>query len=183
MKVLVANRSEIAIRVLRACQDLGLPSVAVYSEVDKDALHVQYADEAIPLGPAPAAESYLNISRVIAAARDSGATAIHPGYGFLSENPEFAHAVEEAGLTFIGPRPQIMKLMGNKLSGRRAAQEAGIPVLLGPNKPLAEKLSPNLSDDIQFLGYDFQPDDEQTAINLTLFWRALGQVDGVAGRR
>ncbi len=133
MKVLVANRGEIAVRILRACRDLGLPSVAVYSEGDREALHTRYADEALLIGPTTAAESYLRISTLIEAARRCGADAIHPGYGFLSENAEFAEAVEDAGMAFIGPRPETLAMTGDKVVARRIAREAGLPVLGGPD--------------------------------------------------
>jgi acetyl-CoA carboxylase, biotin carboxylase subunit len=138
MKVLVANRGEIAIRILRACRELGMTSVAVYSEADQEALHVQYADEAVHIGPAPASESYLNIPAILRAASMTGAQAIHPGYGFLSENADFGRAVEEAGLIFIGPSSQTLALSGDKLAARKAAREAGLPVLPGPDLPVRE---------------------------------------------
>ena len=148
MKVLVANRGEIAVRVLRACRDLGLPSVAVYSDVDRDALHTRYADEALPIGPTPAHESYLSIGAILEAARRSGAQAIHPGYGFLSEAPAFAEAVEAAGMVFVGPRPETLRVTGNKVAARRVAREAGLPVLSGPDRPWVE------ADDEQSVGLD-----------------------------
>ena len=126
--ILVANRGEIALRIIRACRDMGLRSVAVYSDADRNAPHVRMADVAARLGPAPASESYLNISKILDAAKQTGAGAIHPGYGFLSENAEFADACEEAGIIFIGPPGRVMREMGEKTAARRKAQEAGVPV-------------------------------------------------------
>jgi acetyl-CoA carboxylase, biotin carboxylase subunit len=136
MKVLVANRGEIAIRILRACRDLGLPTVAVYSEGDREALHTRYAEESVCLGPTAARESYLSIPAMMEAALRTGAQAVHPGYGFLSENAAFAEAVEGAGLTFIGPNAGTLALTGDKLAARRVAREAGLPVLPGPDQAL-----------------------------------------------
>jgi pyruvate carboxylase subunit A len=130
-KILVANRGEIAIRIMRACRELDIKSVAVYSEADKNALFAKYADEAYFIGPARASESYLNINKIIDVARDSGAQAIHPGYGFLSENPSFAYACELAGLKFIGPRSKVLELMGNKVAARLEMKKAGVPVVPG----------------------------------------------------
>ena len=138
-KILIANRGEIACRVIRTCLDMGISTVAVYSEADASALHVQQADEAVLLGPSPPAESYLNIAAVIRAAQETGAQAVHPGYGFLSENPSFAAACQEAGIVFIGPSPEVMELMGDKAQARRLAAEAGLPLLPGTEADLTDQ--------------------------------------------
>ncbi len=137
-KILIANRGEIACRVIRTCQRLGIKTVAVYSEVDAGSLPVRQADEAVPLGGAAPQDSYLNIRKILAAAQLSGADAIHPGYGFLSENPRFARECEQAGLCFIGPRPEVMEQMGDKLFARRLAREAGLPMLPGTDEAVPD---------------------------------------------
>jgi acetyl-CoA carboxylase biotin carboxylase subunit len=130
-KVLIANRGEIALRVVRACRELGIKTVAVHSTADSDSLHVQFADEAVCIGPPPSRDSYLNIRSLMSAAEVTGCDAVHPGYGFLSENPAFAEIVEKLGLKFIGPRSEMLKLMGNKVQARNFAEEAGLPLLPG----------------------------------------------------
>lgn len=136
--VLVANRGEIAVRVIRTLRELGLRAIAVYSEADRDARHVEMADEAVCIGPGPALRSYLNVETLIDVARRTGATAVHPGYGFLSERATFVDACEAAGLTFIGPSADNMRLAGTKLSARQAMEAAGVPVIPGSAQPLID---------------------------------------------
>lgn len=130
-KILIANRGEIAVRIIRACREMGILTVAVYSEADKEALHTQLADEAVCIGPAAAAESYLSMERILSAALTSGADAIHPGFGFLSENSQFAELCETCGITFIGPSSEVIGKLGNKSIARKTMEEAGVPVIPG----------------------------------------------------
>src|SRR5271165_2510667 len=136
-KILIANRGEIAIRVHRACKELDLNSVAVFSEADRNSLHVLLADEAYCIGPAPSRESYLNIPKIIDVAKKSGAQAIHPGYGFLSENEDFAQACIDAGIVFIGPSVHAISSMGDKLSARDLMKKAGVPIVPGSDGPIS----------------------------------------------
>src|SRR5438477_2448931 len=135
-KILIANRGEIAVRVIRACRELGIASVAVYSDVDRASLHVQKADEAYHIGPAAAAESYLNIRKILEVARRCGVDAIHPGYGFLSENAKFAQACADAGIKFIGPHAASMEMMGSKTRARQEMEKAGVPFVPGTSRGL-----------------------------------------------
>jgi acetyl-CoA carboxylase, biotin carboxylase subunit len=143
-KVLIANRGEIALRVIRACRELGIRTVAVYSEADRESLHVRFADEEVCIGPPSARESYLNIPRIIAAAEVTGADAIHPGYGFLAENAEFSEICQRSEITFIGPTPEQIRLMGDKAAARRTMREVGVPIVPGtdaisdPDEALAQ---------------------------------------------
>jgi acetyl-CoA/propionyl-CoA carboxylase, biotin carboxylase, biotin carboxyl carrier protein len=149
-KILVANRGEVAVRILRTCRELGIPSVAVYSDVDRDALHVQMADEAFFVGPGPASRSYLSIEAIVEAARRSRATMVHPGYGFLSERAQFAQAVIDAGLTFVGPSPAAIDAMGDKAAARRAADAAGMPIVPGTTGPVDVKTAKRQAERIGF---------------------------------
>ena len=130
-KILIANRGEIAVRIIKACQELGVNTVAIYSDVDKKAPHVQLADEAVCLGDPTPVQSYLNIPKIIKIAREVKAEAIHPGYGFLAENPDFAHSCNDIGIKFIGPTPKVISLMGDKIAAKKTMQKAGVPVIPG----------------------------------------------------
>jgi acetyl-CoA carboxylase, biotin carboxylase subunit len=150
-KILIANRGEIALRVILACKEMGIKTVAVHSEADRDALHVRYADEDVCIGPAVSRQSYLSISSIIAAAEITGADAIHPGYGFLAENAHFAEIAGECRLTFIGPSPQAIRLMGNKAQARDTAKTAGVPILPGSDGPV--KTFTDAQDVAREIGY------------------------------
>src|SRR5208282_421346 len=135
-KILIANRGEIAIRILRACREMGIPAAAIFSEADRTSLHVRLADEAYPIGPAPSRESYLRIDKVIDVARRSGCDALHPGYGFLAENPALPRACADAGITFIGPSAETMETMGSKTNGKQLARRAEVPTVPGTDEPI-----------------------------------------------
>ena len=143
-KIVIANRGEIALRILRACRELGIKTVAVYSEADRDLKHVRLADEAVCIGPAASAHSYLNIPAIISAAEVTDAQAIHPGYGFLSENADFSEKVSQSGFVFIGPKPETIRMMGDKISAKKAMQAAGIPCVPGNGDPLGDDDETNL---------------------------------------
>ncbi|WP_070340932.1 acetyl-CoA carboxylase biotin carboxylase subunit [Pseudomonas aeruginosa] len=137
-KVLIANRGEIALRILRACKELGIKTVAVHSTADRELMHLSLADESVCIGPAPATQSYLQIPAIIAGAEVTGATAIHPGYGFLAENADFAEQIERSGFTFVGPTAEVIRLMGDKVSAKDAMKRAGVPTVPGSDGPLPE---------------------------------------------
>ena len=149
-KVLVANRGEVALRVIRACQELEIPAVAVYSDADSEALHARHADEAVNIGPPPAGKSYLNIEALLKAARETGAEAIHPGYGFLAENARFAAACRAADITFIGPSAEAIEKMGNKSAARQIALDAGVPVVPGSEGPASADEALETAEDIGY---------------------------------
>lgn len=137
-KIVIANRGEIALRILRACHAMGIKTVALHSTIDRNLKHVAMADESVCIGPAPANESYLNVPAIIAATEVTDAVAVHPGYGFLAENADFAERVEQSGFIFIGPRPETIRLMGDKVSAIRAMKEAGVPCVPGSDGPLPD---------------------------------------------
>jgi len=137
-KILIANRGEIALRIQRACREMGIQSVVVYSEADRDAKYVKLADEAVCIGPAPSAQSYLHMPAIISAAEVTDAEAIHPGYGFLSENADFAERVEQSGFTFIGPTPESIRVMGDKVSAKQAMIKSGVPCVPGSEGALPD---------------------------------------------
>ena len=157
-KILIANRGEIAVRILRACRELGIRSAAVFSEVDRKSLHVQLADEAYPIGPAASAESYLRIDKLMDVARRAGCDALHPGYGFLAENAALPRACADAGVTFIGPSAEAMEALGSKTAGRQLARRSDVPSVPGTNDPIqtlqqAQALIENIGLPVLLKGY------------------------------
>ena len=152
-KIVIANRGEIALRVLRACKEMGIKTVAVHSQIDKDLKHVRLADESVCIGPASSALSYLNIPAIISAAEVTDANAIHPGYGFLAENADFAEQVQKSGFTFIGPDPDVIRLMGDKVSAIDAMIKAGVPTVPGSNGPLPENDKERCMEIAREIGY------------------------------
>ena len=149
-KILIANRGEIAVRILRACRELGIQTVAVYSDVDRASLHVRLADEACHIGPAPSRESYLRIDRLMDVAKKSSCDAVHPGYGFLAENPALPRACVDSGITFIGPSAEAMEALGSKTAGKQLARRAEVPTVPGASDPLENP------DEAQALAHDYQ---------------------------
>ncbi|MBC7326492.1 acetyl-CoA carboxylase biotin carboxylase subunit [bacterium] len=149
-KILIANRGEIAIRVIRACKELGIKTVAIYSQADKDSLHKEFADEAICVGPPPPRDSYLNIPNILSAAIVTGAEAIHPCYGFLAENATFARLCEECGIKFIGPSPEVIEALGDKMNARKIMKRAGVPVVPGTEEPVNEEDALRYAEEIGF---------------------------------
>ena len=141
-KIVIANRAEIGLRILRACREMDIKTVAVHSTVDRDLKHVRLADESVCIGPPPSTESYLNIPALISAAEVTDADAVHPGYGFLSENADFAERIEQSGFIFIGPRPETIRLMGDKVSAIKTMKSAGIPCVPGSDGPHQRKRPP-----------------------------------------
>jgi len=137
-KILIANRGEIALRIICTCKEMGIKTVAIYSKADADSLHVRFADEAVCIGPAPSSESYLNIPRIMAAMEITNADAIHPGYGFLSENADFIEEVEKSGIIFIGPSSNSVKMMGSKTAARKLMSEHGVPIVPGTTEPIVD---------------------------------------------
>ena len=173
-KVLIANRGEVALRIHRACREMGIRTVAVHSEADADAMHVRLADEAVCIGPARSSDSYLNKPAIISAALITGADAIHPGFGFLSENADFAEMVERHGITFIGPTAEQMRLMGDKITARKVAQEAGIPVT--PGSPALESVEMAIEWANGAQNMDGDPDN---GTRITLDMGNVGTNDGL----
>ena len=151
-KVVIANRGEIALRILRACRDMDIKTVAVHSEADRDLMHVGMADESVCIGPAASVDSYLNIPAIISAAEVTDATAIHPGYGFLSENAEFAEVVESSGFIFIGPKSETIRMMGDKIAAKRAMEAAGVPCVPGTLEPIGDDMD-RAKETAQEIGY------------------------------
>ena len=152
-KILIANRGEIALRIQRACRELGIPSVAVHSTADADAMHVRLADESVCIGPPPAKDSYLNIPNILSAALVTGAEAIHPGYGFLSENARFAEMVEAHGLTFVGPAPAHIRMMGDKIAAKEAMGSLGVPLVPGSDGAVPDlQMARRVASDIGYPG-------------------------------